>query len=77
VTAPSIESAERAASAVARHNGGRCEHYLVERIHICVEEGCEIEMLTYDPRCARGEGAPSIEEVEDPDSERRCISHAN
>lgn len=75
VTAPSIEAAEHVASAVARHNQGRCESYLVERIHVCAEEGCEVEMLTYDPRGTRGEGAPSTEQVEDPDWERRCVSH--
>lgn len=75
VTAPSIEAAERAASAVARHNGGRCEKYLVERIHVCAEEGCEVEMLSYDPRYTRGEGAPTVEEVEDPDSKRWCAPH--
>lgn len=75
VLAPGIEVAERTASAFARHNGGHCASYLVERIDVCAEPGCDVEMLTHDPRRTRGAGAPSIEEVEDPGSWRRCARH--
>lgn len=75
VTAPTIERAERTASAFARFNDGVCVRYLVERVDICAEPGCERHLLSFDPRTARGVGATSEEEIENPERTRRCPKH--